>query len=217
MRSSALETYKQRLSLTNEQREVLVGIILGDAHLETQNGGRTFRLKIEQSIKHEAYINHLYLLFRDWVRTPPQVKRVRSQNAESCNVWFQTLSHEAFRFYAHQFVDEKVKRVPPLIHKWLTPRAIAYWYMDDGSIKSAESKGVIFNTQAFKLVDIERLCAVLHEQHGLIATPRRQREGHQIYVSGKSFEAFTDLVKPYVITEMNYKLPSARKTQLPKE
>ena len=46
--SRDIEEYKQHLKLTRTQREVLVGLLLGDGHLETQNGGRTYRLKIEQ-------------------------------------------------------------------------------------------------------------------------------------------------------------------------
>ncbi len=58
MRSKELEEYKTRLQLTAIQRDVLIGILLGNAHLETQNGGRTYRLKVEQSARHEAYVHH---------------------------------------------------------------------------------------------------------------------------------------------------------------
>jgi hypothetical protein len=34
-----------------------------------------------------------------------------------------------------------------LIRRWLTPKSLAYWYMDDGSFKSKSSKGTILNTQ----------------------------------------------------------------------
>ena len=207
MRSREIEGYKNRLKLTEEQREVLVGLMLGDAHLETQNGGRTYRLKIEQSERHKAYVMHLYRLFSEWVRTPPQPKVVRSGGHESTNWWFQTLSHGAFRFYAHQFYREGRKIVPPLIHRWLSSRALAYWFMDDGSLKSKQSKGVIFNTQGFTRKEVERLCQVLEEKFSLKAGLRKQREGYQIYISGNSHETFKKLVEPYMIPEMLYKLP----------
>ncbi len=207
MRSKTLEAYKRGLKLTAEQREVLVGLLLGDGHLETQNGGRTYRLKIEQSEKHKAYVYHLYRLFSEWVRTPPQPKVVRSGGHESTNWWFQTLSHGAFRFYAQQFYKDGQKHVPRLIHRWLSARALAYWFMDDGSIKSRQSRGVIFNTQGFTLPEVERLCRVLESNFGLQASPRKQRSGYQIYISGKSHEAFKAVVEPYLIPEMRYKLP----------
>ncbi len=212
MRSREIEEYKKGLKLTREQREVLIGLMLGDAHLETQNNGRTYRLKVEQSEAHVAYIRHLYQLFTEWVRTPPQVKVVRSRGHVSRNWWFQTLSHSAFRFYAHQFYRDGRKCVPRLIHRWLTPRALAYWYMDDGSVKSAQSKGMLINTQGFSLGEVQRLCQVLREQFDLKTKPRKQREGYQVYISGESYEVFRDLIEPYLIPEMRYKLPPARQT-----
>ncbi len=209
MRSKEIEEYKKSLNLTDEQREVLVGLMLGDGHLETQNGGRTYRLKIEQSEKHKAYVEHLYRLFAEWVRTPPQQKVVRSRGHESVNWWFQTLSHGAFRFYAHQFYDGARKRVPKLIHRWLSPRALAYWFMDDGSVKSAQSRGVIFNTQGFTLKEVELLCKVLKDKFTFMAKPRKQKEGYQIYISGDSYERFRAIVEPYLILEMRYKLPKS--------
>ena len=215
MRSLAIEKLKQSLSLSPIQREVLVGLLLGDGCLETQNG-RTYRLKIEQSKAQQAYVDHLYHLFDGWVLTPPRVRQVISRGHASENVTFQTVSHSALRFYAHQFYRDGRKQVPKLIHRWLTPRALSYWFMDDGSLKSKESKGVIFNTHGFAPADIERLIQCLQIKFDLQAVIRKQRDGCQIYISGNSFEKFVALVEPYVIPEMKYKLPLPRRTPLPK-
>jgi hypothetical protein len=217
MRSRAIDEHKKTLRLSDEQREVLVGILLGDACLETQNSGRTFRLKIEQSAQHQAYVQHLYSLFRPWVLTPPRERQSTAANGSVTRSWaFNTVSHEAFRFYAHQFYGDGVKQVPRLIQRWLTPRGLAYWFMDDGSMKSHQSKGVIFNTQGFSGPDVERLIGVLQSKLALQAKLRHQDDGWQIYVSGSSYEDFMNLVGAHVIAEMRHKLPQARRTRLPK-
>src|SRR5258708_7422614 len=96
MRSRAIEDYKSTLQLSSMQREVLVGLLLGDACLETQNRGHTYRLKIEQCARHEAYIEHLYSFFREWVRTPPRARSKRASNGSvTTNIAFQTVSHSA--------------------------------------------------------------------------------------------------------------------------
>jgi hypothetical protein len=218
MRSRAIEEYKVNLELSSIQRETLVGLLLGDACLETQNRGRTYRLKIEQCARQQAYVDHLYSLFEDWVLTPPTARTKRASNGSvSVNLAFQTVSHSAFRFYAQQFYVDGVKRVPELIHHWLTPRGLSYWFMDDGSLKSSQSKGVILNTHCFERQDVERLAHNLSNLFGLQVKPRRQSDGVQLYVSGRSFETFTALVDPYVIAEMRYKLPLTRRTPVPKE
>lgn len=205
----AIEAYKQTLKLTQAQRETLVGILLGDAHLETQNRGRTYRLKIEQSDKHAAYVQHLYQVFEAWVLTPPQQK-------PNGNWWFQTVSHGAFRYYAQQFYRDGRKVVPALIHRMLKPRSLAYWFMDDGSIKDRNAKAVILNTQGFTQSDVARLAQTLSEKFALETYLRRQAEGYQVVIRGASLERFLELTEPYLIPEMRYKLPNAGRTELPK-
>ncbi len=218
MRSRAIEDYKSTLPVSSVQREALVRLLLGDACLETQNRGRTYRLKIEQSAQQEAYVNHLYSLFKEWVLTPPGARSKRaSTGAVTTNLAFQTVSHSAFRFFAQQFYADGRKTVPELIHHWLTPRGLSYWFMDDGSLKSSQSKGVILNTHCFDQQDVERLARCLRDHFGLQVTPRRQPDGVQLYVSGRSFETFLAVIDPYVIAEMRYKVPLARRTQVPKE
>ena len=172
---------------------------------------------MEQSHSHQTYVYHLYELFKEWVLTPPRQRQVVSRGHTSENWLFQTVSHAAFRFYAQQFYAEGRKQVPKLISHWLTPCGLAYWFMDDGPIKSIESKGIILNTHGFYQVDVERLIEVLQTRFGLQAQARNQKEGCQIYISGHSYEKFVELVEPYVIEEMRYKIPPTRRTHLPKE
>ena len=211
MYSREIEEYKKKLKLSKPQKEALMGLLLGDACLETQNKGHTYRLKIEQSVQHQAYVNHLYVLFSDWVLTPPRTRNVVSAGSRSENIVFQTVSHSAFRFYAQQFYASGKKQVPRLVHRWLTPVSMAYWFMDDGSIKSKESKAVLFNTQGFINTEVVRLVQILQDKFGLEASVRKQKEGCQIYISGNSYEKFVELVSPFIIAEMRYKLPLPRK------
>lgn len=217
MRSRDVERRKQDLKLTIIQRQVLVGILLGDACLETRDQGRTYRLKIEQSARHELYVRHLCELFREWVLSGPRPRISRRNGIDHTSWVFNTVSHPAFRFYAHQFYADGKKRVPRLIHRWLTPRGFAYWLMDDGSIKSKQSKGMIINTQAFTQPDLDRLCDCLQHRFELQCSIRSQQDGRQIYVSGKSYERLVELIEPFIILDMRYKIPQARRTHMPKE
>lgn len=208
MNSKEIEQYKSKLKLSDIQRQAIVGLLLGDAHLETQNKGRTYRLKFEYSVKHSDYAMHIYELFKEWVLTPPQIKSDISHN----NIWFQTVSHGAFRFYAQQFYKSGKKTVPVnIIHKLLSAKGMAYWFMDDGSIKSRQSKGIIFNTQCYSEKEVEILAKALNSVFGLIAKKRKQKEGWQIYVSGRSYEIFREIVDSYIVASMRYKIPDNRK------
>jgi hypothetical protein len=88
--------------------------------------------------------------------------------------------------------------------------------MDDGSIKSRESKSVIFNTQGFIRNEVEQLVDVLRRNFKLEAKLQKQKEGFQIYISGNSYELFRELVDEYIHPSMRYKISPVRKTQMPK-
>ena len=237
-RSKLLSDYKKTLKLSSLQKQTLIGILLGDGCLETQNNGRTYRLLIAQSEQHAFYCDHLYSLFSKWVLTPPKI----STHSNGLKVKkFKTISHSSFRFYGQQFyenlalarfaspglkIQKRRKKLPKLIHRWLSARSLAYWFMDDGSWKSATSFGVILNTQNFKLCEVQTLCQILTHRWNLQCWPRKQKNKlkvyYQIYISGRSFKQFLKIIEPYLIDSMRYKLPppylkQIQTTQLPKK
>lgn len=239
-RSKLLSKYKKTLKLSSLQRQTLVGLLLGDGCLETQNNGRTYRLLISQSEQHALYCDHLYSIFSKWVLTPPQISK-RSNGLK--RKMFKTISHSSFRFYGQQFYEnlalvlqpnaetglkKRRKKLPKLIHRWLCARSLAYWFMDDGSCKSATSFGVVLNTHNFKLCEVQTLCQILTNRWNLQCWPRKQKNKfykkvyYQIYISGQSFKQFLKIIEPYLIDSMRYKLPppylnKIQTTQLPKK
>lgn len=220
MHSRAIEAVKPRLVLTERQRAVLVGTLLGDGHLETKDHGRTYRLKIEHSLKQRDYVHWKYLEFQSLVRTPPQQRdrlvELKGNRAMYSKFWFNTLSLGTFRFYAQQFYRGRKRIVPRLIRRWLTPLALAVWYMDDGSIKSAAHRTVFLNTHAFGPLDVQRLQQVLFQQYGVGTTLREQPEGTQIYVGSGTVDVFLRTIEPFMLPSMRYKLPQVWLTSLPK-
>ena len=216
-----LTEYKETLKLTTVQREIIVGLILGDGSLQTQNDGRTYRLiHVQGGSKGCAYTAHLYSVFSEWLLVPlkPTTPRSRGGDYKRGESWrLSTVSHGSFRFYGKLFYKDGSKVVPKGISNLLTARSLAYWYMDDGSIKSKQSKGVFLNTQSFTLSEVKLLCTVLGCKFGIQASSRRtpsqakKGEGWQIYVSGNSYETLSALICPYILPELAYKFPSPRR------
>ncbi len=207
MNNKQIELHKQQLKLTSRQREILIGLLLGDGHLETQNNGRTYRLKVEHSIKQRDYVDWLYAEFKDWVLTPPQLKLGMRLEKTYKKYAFQTLSAPGLRFYAQQFYNKRKKVVPTQIAKWLTPLALAVWYMDDGSIKSKQHTTVLFNTQGFDEPDIVRLQTALLKNFGITTVIRKQQDGPQIYLLSGTIPQFRQAIENRIIPSMCYKLP----------
>ena len=209
-----------KLTLTKLQKEILIGCILGDLHIEQSLNGQTARLVFEHSIKQKAYMQHLYFHFKDWVPGELSIKNRNRNGRISQTLVFKTRYDGVFRFYRKQFYNSQgVKIISRLIHRLLTPIALAYWYMDDGSIKSKQSKGVLLNTHSFSKNEIDLLCSILTDKFNLKCKPRQQKHEvnnqlkiyYQIYISGYSYDILRQLIFFQLLPEMHYKFPSARK------
>lgn len=209
MRSRILEAYKNILTLNHVQQEVLVGLMLGDGHLEYSATTHRARLKVEQQEKMKEYVEWLYTIFQPWIRGTIQTKvqSLKTTGRSYRKYYFTTYRHELMAQYHQLFYKGKIKIVPHDIHDLLTPLGLAIWFMDDGSIKSHQSKGRILNTHCFQLEEVETLCEVLGEKFNLQAWPRYQKDGNQIYISGHSAEVLQNLIAQHVLPVMQYKLP----------
>ena len=85
----------------------------------------------------------------------------------------------------------------------LTPVALAHWVMGDGWFLS---KGVALSTDSFSLEDTIKLINVLIIRYNLKCTLHKSNEGHRIYISRNSVGKVIEIVKPYLIASMYYKV-----------
>ena len=208
MNSNEIKAFKNKIKLSDRQREIIIGLTLGDGCLETQSNGRTFRLKIEQSILHKEYVDWLFQELKNLVLTGPKNKTKRIGEKQYENYGFQTLFLGNLRFYAHQFYQENLrgKKIPRIIKKLLTPLGLAVWFMDDGQIKSKRHRTLLINTQCFSRNDLEILRETLKMKFGIETTLKKERTGFRIYILSKSMPNFLKFVSPYIVQSMRYKL-----------
>lgn len=207
MNTLALRKQKASLKMTDRQKQILVGMLLGDAHLERQRGALTARLKIEHSLAQSAYVEWKFREWRDWVRTPPR-ERVRRNRlgTYSTNIGFTTLAHVDFEEFRVRFYRERRKVIP--IDLELLPLSMAVWFMDDGSRKSSQCRGLYLNTQSFTASEVSLLQAVISRDVGIETTVRRQRDGLQIYIPAPSASDLAAFIANEVLPSMRYKLSS---------
>lgn len=104
--SLLFKQYKNMLSdLSIEQKEAAIGLMLGDVSLQTQNNGKTYRIKFEWGDKSIDYVNHVKELFSEWIISEPHKKERININNNLVVTWgFQTISHEAFNYLADLFL-----------------------------------------------------------------------------------------------------------------
>jgi len=206
MNTKEIKEYKKHLKLTDKQRDILVGLLLGDGHLETQNNGKTYRLKVEHSLEQKDYVLWLYQEFKEWTHKQPYSKQ-RKNGQQSTG--FTTYSHGSFRFYGQQFYVKGKKVVPKIIGKLLNPLGIAIWFMDDGSRKSRQHKTFIIHTLGYSKKELELLQNVLLQKFKIKTSLHKQKRKYlRLYILSESAERFQRMIELYVkiIPSMKHKL-----------
>ena len=206
MRSKQIEEYNKTLKLTKKQKEILVGLILGDGHLETLNKGKTYRLKVEHSLKQREYLDWLYLNFKDWINKAPEVRKRTSLGKIVETYGFTTYTSSIFTFYAEQFYQNKKKIIPKMIDKIITPQSLAIWFMDDGSIKSKAHKALVIHTHGYSKDDLLLITKVLDQKFGLKIGLQKQYDKWRLYIFSESVDNFKKIISPYILPSMQYKL-----------
>jgi len=212
--SNLFKQYKASLtSLSQIQYNASIGLVLGEASLNTSNKGKTFRLKFEWSDKHKPYIDYVYSIFDEWIISPPHKKIRTGLNGNLVTNWgFQTISHEAFNPLADIFLINNKKSIKEsLIKEHLTDRGLAHWFCDDGGKldynKNSKNKSIVLNTQSFTDLEVISLAKILNDKFLLNTEIRSNKSKKIIVIKSNSYLIFRSLINPYLIPEMGKKLP----------
>src|SRR3989344_2133409 len=191
MNTKEIREKKKDLKLSKRQRELVVGLLLGDGHLETQNGGRTYRLKVEHGSAQREYLEWLAKEFQEWLVTGWDEK-----NKEKLGYGFTTVSHPAFRFYGAQFYQNGKKRIPPLIKKLMSPLSLAIWFLDDGSAKSSKHRSLVIHSLGYNRKDLELMQEALRHFGIETALHKQRNNSLRLYVPYEGARILASFVRP---------------------
>ena len=109
-----------------ETKEVLIGILLGDAHIARRTSTGNSRLVYGQTaVAHKEYFNHVLSIFmpfcvKDYT---PQSRTIldKRTNKSYSSISFTTMQLPCFNEYRNLFYNLDVKIVPENIYDLLTP------------------------------------------------------------------------------------------------
>lgn len=231
--SREMKNYRALLTeLTPLQKEVIVGLMLNGASLQTQNGGKSYRLKFVWGYESINYANHIFELFEEWFISPNAVEERVNKNDVTVNtVVNQTLSHTAFNFLHDLFIEDNKKVIKPgLIKNNLTSLGLSYWYMENGGKLdyTNDSAGFLLYTQKFSsspraaappLADTSAaLCATEAEEVDILINELREKfnlEGVRkenknlpiIQFSASNANAFIEHILPNIHADFLSKVP----------
>lgn len=195
------------LTLPEYVFEALVGIMLGDGHINQRSLTSNARFIFGQSGKEakRAYFVHVYDLFKPFCSPDSKyyLKTWIDKRSGTVQTSISFVTIPCFNIFREMFYLDGIKIVPVDIYNNLTAVGLAYWIMDDGS-KSGQ--GLHFNTYGFDHQSIDRLLFVLRGKFDLECTIHTHPRGQRLFIPSPSMPRLRELISPYIVSSMQYKI-----------
>lgn len=203
--------YKNSITLTEIQKDILIGTLLGDSSLEFgAKRSINARLRFDQTFPaHASYLMFIYSHFYELGGSGPKVY-IRKPDPRTGKIYssiqFKTLALPCLNYYRDLFYNEKGKKIiPDNIGELLTARALAFCICDDGN-KSFYNQTSIY-TQAYSYDDVLLLKNALKVKFKLKTRLNEIKFGQwAIVIPVKQEISLKQIVLPYMHYSMLYKV-----------
>ena len=197
----------KKINLTNKQKQVLVGGLLGDAHLTKFKYGNS-QISYISSIK--SHVEYFQSFFKDFevgeCKSGPKEYKFfdKRTNKIYTRYTFRTQLNVTFSEIRNQWYDENRIKIIPINIK-LTPLVCLLWYLGDGGLSQKYSKKethyIKLNTNCFKKSEIEKILlpqlikfeAFLSKNEKgqpIVLIPRRKIENFLKYIGKCPFQEY---------------------------
>lgn len=200
--------------MKREKKALLMSLVIGDGFIrtDTRSNSNKSSLKLCHSIHQEEYIKYkaklLHTLLggkepviRHYVCKWPDGTTYQQVRAEKAHRYFRVLKNW---LYPNKY---NVKYL-----KYLTPQALAIWFMDDGSIiannryKDGTCSSARTNIHLCTSKEqAEGVCKYFEEYWKIKFTPFLERGNYSIRCFHKEGKKFHELIHQYIIPSMSYK------------
>lgn len=185
-------------SLTQTQKSIIIGSILGDGYLRVIKGRQEAFLEINHTDKQREYVDWKYEQLKSLVKSPP---KLRKNNGTRVAYRFYTRQHPELTELLQLFYQKGVKIIPDGFR--INSLILAVWFMDDGS--KCRSSDLYLNTQQFDNESQQKLIYALGEL-GLQVRLNKDKSYFRLRFIKSSLSKLQVLVRPYIIPAMRYKI-----------
>jgi len=197
---------------------VIFGGLLGDGHLEKR--GDSYRLKFTQSNINVEFLTWFWKIFSSRgycnVNFPKLTRRNPSKyrNRATFEYNLNSYSFKSFKWIHEEFYKDGVKVMPStsFMLQYLSPLALAVLFQSDGS--AIKGSGVRIALNNFTKSEVQIFADFLKIHYNLKTSiqilgkpvsgdPSR---GYIVYIYKESLPIFSNLIKPYMVESMYFKL-----------
>lgn len=191
--------------------DLIVGICLGDVSISNNHSIGTSRLQITHGYNSLDYVNFKLNILKYYTNyTSPSLR-----NGRYPSWYFNTRTLRCLYNLTKDFKAD-VRTIPNNIGDLITPASLAVWFMDDGCSSNTSGRRVVrpnpysyLCTDRYSKEEVEHLVDVLRCLFDIKATVKNSKSmGNRcrIYIGTYETPKFYNIIYPYIIPSMMYKL-----------
>jgi ubiquinol-cytochrome c reductase cytochrome b subunit len=187
---------------------IIIGSLLGDGTMEKDGNGSRFAFY--QAKKNGEYLLWLHKIISSLGYCKENIPLIQTRKGLDGSLRyifrFRTYTYSSFNWIYDEFYPKGRKIVPSLIETYLSPLALAFWLMDDGTLY--KNKGLKFCTNSFTLKEVQFLASVLQKKYSLNTSIHKTGIVNQygLYIPKSSLRDLVKIVEPHIQPTMAYKI-----------
>jgi hypothetical protein len=194
---------EKNLSLTEKQKEFIVGSLLGDGHVSL--GRKSARLEINHSFKQVEYLKWKKAIMGGFSNDIYNYNVVlQGKKHKVCGL--KTKSHTEFLEFRDMFYNKQVKHISEDVVKYFSDLSLAVLIMDDGTLKC--KRNIIVCSNCFDFNDHVIIKNILERKFKVRPKIIKARNNQlNLWFNKYNSKRISDIVYKHFIKEMRYKLP----------
>lgn len=189
--------------LSHLQEQMILGSLLGDMNIgKSRKHQPTCRLALVHSVKQKELFMKKVEILGEFMGSYREYSYLdnRTNNIYSA-LRGNSKSHKIFNDIYNKLYINGIKTITQEYLNMIDhPIALAYWFMDDGT-----NSGQIA-TNCFSFKEVKLLSNWLENKFGIITTIQKNLRDYTLYIVASSRFEFDNLISPYIIPSMKYKL-----------
>lgn len=193
-------------SINNKDNtSLLIGSLLGNSYLKKDEKGVKFIfIKCSGNIEYlMKFYNHLISI--GYCKSiKPVLSKVISKNNKVIYYWKEESYYlTQIEWLYDMFYKYNKKTIPLNLKEYLTPLCLSTWYLDN------TDKLYLSSSQSFDLnsENIYYIIQILKDKYNIDTSYKLESKGKvAFYIENKSSNNFSDIVKPYLSSSLQYKL-----------
>lgn len=190
------------ISLTNLQKQFILGSLLGDLSISLLPNMKNAKLCIVHSVKQQELFMKKVEILGEFMGSYKVYTTLDSRTQhEYSTLRGNSKSHKIFTEIYHLLYPNNTKTITlEYLSEINHPIALAFWFMDDGT-----ERGTLA-THCFSYEENLLLKQWMADKWNIQCTLQRELDKYKLYVMSKSRLDFEKLIFPYIVPSMYYKL-----------